>query len=129
MQKLALVLLSQKYAVCRLDPNGRIPPWALLGDEFVSLTRTYSELSVICLEENVPQEGTQADRGWRCLKVEGRFDFSTAGVHASLAIPLAEANISALAVATYETDHLLIKQEEIEHAIRVLTQSGHRVHR
>jgi uncharacterized protein len=129
MQKLTLVLLPQKYAVCRLDPNGHIPPWALLGDDFISLTRTKSELSVICLEENVPLEGTKAERGWHCLKVEGRFDFSVAGVHASLAIPLAESNISVLAIATYETDHLLIKENEVEHAIRVLMQSGHRIRR
>ncbi len=129
MQKLTLVLLPQKYAVCRLDPNGHIPPWALIGDDFISLTRTKSELSVICLEENVPLEGTKAERGWRCLRVEGRFDFSAAGIHVSLAIPLAESNISVLAIATYETDHLLIKEGEVEHAIRVLTQSGHRVRR
>ncbi len=49
MQKLTLALLPQRYAVCRLDPNGHIPPWALMGDDFVSLTRTNTELSVICL--------------------------------------------------------------------------------
>jgi uncharacterized protein len=129
MQKLTLALLPQKYAVCRLDPNGHIPSWALLGDDFVSLTRTKNELSVICLEENVPLEGSKAERGWRCLRVEGPFDFALAGIHVSLAIPLAESNISVLGIATYETDHLLIQEGEVEHAIRVLIQSGHRVRR
>ncbi len=127
MRKLMLSILPQMYAVCRLDPNGHIPNWALLGDDFISLTRTRSELSVVCLQKNVPQEGTKAERGWRCMKVDGPFDFSVAGVQASLAIPLAEANISSLAIATYETDHLLIKDEDLERTVQVLTQAGHHI--
>jgi uncharacterized protein len=126
MRKLTLSILPQMYAVCRLDPNGHIPYWALLGDNFISLTRTHTELSVVCLQDNVPQEGIRTERGWRCVKVEGPFDFSVAGIHASLAVPLAEANISVLAIATYETDHLLIKDEDLEHARQVLIQAGHR---
>jgi hypothetical protein len=128
MLKLRLALLPQKYAVCRLDPNGPIPYWALLGDDFVSLTRTHTELSIACLQENVP-EHIQAARDWRCIKVEGPFDFSVAGVHASLAVPLAQAEISILAIATYETDHLLIQDEDLEHAVQVLETAGHQVRR
>lgn len=126
MQKLTLSLLPQYYAVCRLDPNGHIPSWALIGDDFVSLTRTRTELSVVCLQDNIPQTET-ADREWCCLKVNGPFDLSVAGVHVSLAVPLAEADISSLSIATYETDHLLIKQQDLERAIETLTQSGHHV--
>lgn len=126
MLHLKLNLLPQKYAICRLDPNGPIPYWALLGDDFVSLTRTRSELSVACLQENVPGE-IKAERGWHCLKVEGPFDFSLAGVHASLAIPLAQANISILAIATYETDHILVKDEDLARTVDVLQGAGHQV--
>ncbi|MBV9258759.1 MAG: ACT domain-containing protein [Ktedonobacteraceae bacterium] len=127
MQKLTLSLLPHQYAVCRLDPNGHIPSWTLIGDDFVSLTRTSSELSVVCIQENVPLEGTQAERGWCCLKVNGPFDFSVAGIHASLAIPLADADISALSIATYDTDHLLIKEQDLERTIETLTQAGHTI--
>jgi len=128
MQKLTLSLLPQQYAVCRLNPNGHIPSWALIGDDFVSLTRTHTELSVICLQENVPL-GETAEREWCCLKVNGPFDLSVAGVHVSLAVPLAEADISSLSIATYDTDHLLIKQDDLEKAIQTLTQAGHNVMR
>ncbi len=126
MKKLTLSALPHKYAVCRLDPNGHIPYWALMGDDFVSLTRTHEELSIICLEENVPTE-TQAERGWRCVRVDGAFAFTVAGVHASLAVPLAEADISVLSVATYDTDHILVKEEDLERTLEVLTQAGHTV--
>jgi hypothetical protein len=91
MKKLNLSLLPHMYAVCQLHPDKHIPYWSLLGD-FVSLTRTHEELSIVCQQDNVPDD-IEAERGWRCLQVQGAFDFSAAGVHASLAIPLAEAEI------------------------------------
>ncbi len=121
--KLTLVIFPQLFAVCRLHPDGFIPHWALLGD-FVSLTRTNTELSIICPQENVPVDA-QAERGWRCIKIDGPFDFSVAGVHAAVALPLAEADISTMAVATYDTDHILVKAEELEHTVQVLTRAGH----
>ncbi|HEY7420102.1 MAG TPA: ACT domain-containing protein [Ktedonobacteraceae bacterium] len=127
IKKLILSTLPHSYAVCRLDPNGHIPYWALLGDDFVSLTRTNTELSIVCLEENVPPE-TRAERGWRCIKVEGAFAFTIAGIHASLAVPLAEADISVLAIATFDTDHILVKDKDLEPALQVLAQAGHTIH-
>jgi hypothetical protein len=128
MQKHTLSLLPQTYAICRLEPNGPIPFWTLLGDDFVSLTRTLQELSVICLQENVPAE-IQAERDWHCFKVEGSFDLSVSGIHVSLAIPLAQAEISVLAIATYETDHILVKEADMDRMISVLEDAGHTIRR
>jgi hypothetical protein len=123
MQKLTLSLLPHTYAVCHFHPDKHIPYWALLGD-FVSLTRTNEELSVVCQQENVPEE-IDAERGWCCIKVLGAFDFSIAGVNASLALPLAEADISVLSIATYSTNYWLVKEENVERALQVLVQAGH----
>ncbi len=125
MKKLNLSLLPHMYAVCQLHPDKHIPYWSLLGD-FVSLTRTHEELSIVCQQDNVPDD-IEAERGWRCLQVQGAFDFSATGVHASLAIPLAEAEISVLAIATYATDYLLIKEQNVERALKVLEQAGHHI--
>jgi hypothetical protein len=127
MKKLDLSLLPHKYAVCQFHPDKHIPYWALLGN-FVSLTRTHEELSIVCQQDKVPED-IEAERGWRCLQVQGAFDFTVAGVNASLAIPLAEADISVLAIATYATDYLLIKEENVEQALQVLGQAGHYVAR
>lgn len=127
MKQLSLSLLPHKYAVCQFHPDKHIPYWALMGD-FVSLTRTNEELSIICQQSNVPAE-VEAERGWCCIQVQGAFDFSVVGVHASLAIPLAEANISVLSVATYATDYLLVKEENVERALQVLEQAGHVIKR
>ena len=127
MKKLELSLLPHRYAVCQFHPDKHIPYWALLGD-FVSLTRTHEELSIVCQQDNVPED-IEAERGWRCLQVQGAFDFTVSGVNASLAIPLAEADISVLAIATYATDYIFIKEENVEQALQVLQQAGHYVAR
>jgi hypothetical protein len=76
MKKLSLSLSPHKYAVCQFHPDKHIPYWALLGD-FVSLTRPHEELYIVCQQDYVPGD-IEAERGWRCVQVQGAFDFSAA---------------------------------------------------
>ena len=120
-----LTLLPDVFAVCRLDRNSLVPDWGLSGD-FYSITRTAEELSVVCLQRDVPA-GVQHEAGWRCLKVAGPLDFALIGILASLTAPLAQAGISLFAVSTYDTDYLLVKEVDLERATTALTAAGHRV--
>ena len=123
-----LSVLSGRLAVCRLDPRVRgesLAAWTSSGD-FLSITRTADELSVVCGEDVVP-EGVTSELGWRCLKAHGPFEFSMVGVLASLTEPLAEAGISIFALSTYDTDYLLVKAEDLGSAIEVLSQQGHTI--
>ena len=121
---LTLSLLSDTFAICRLEPDADIPSWALAGD-FYSITRTVEELSLVCLQEVVP-EGTRAEKGYRCLKVGGPLDFSLTGIMSSLTIPLAQAGISVLAISTFDTDYLLVKEAQVDRAVQKLSLAGHR---
>ena len=121
---LRLTLLQGEFAICRLPANAPIPTWAGNGP-FVSITRTPDELSIVCPAAHVPA-GVLADLGWRCLKVEGPFDLTGAtGVLASLAAPLAQAAISLFALATYDTDYILVHAADVERAQHVLAEAGH----
>ena len=123
---LTLTLLEETFAVCRLPCDAPIPEWADVGP-FASITRTREELSVTCLQRGMPDD-IQAERDWRCLKVEGPFDLaSTIGVMAALAVPLAEAGISLFVVSTYDTDYLLLKERQLTPAVEVLSAAGHTV--
>jgi uncharacterized protein len=124
-RKLTLTLLPTTLAVCRLDPSAPLPEWALVGP-FSSITRTESELSVICPEAQVPAKA-QHEGGWRCLSVVGQLDFEQIGVFASLAGPLAGAGISIFPIATYDTDHVLVKEADLLRAVNVLVEAGHQV--
>jgi len=122
---LTLSVLPGRYAICRLDPKAAAPAWMSNGD-FVSITRTADELSIVCPEQNVPPEVTVAT-GWLALKCEGPLDFSLAGIVASLAEPLADAGVAIFPIATHDTDYLFIKEPQLEIAIEALLAYGHAV--
>jgi uncharacterized protein len=123
--KLALSILPETFAVCRLEPDAAIPAWATRGS-FFSVTRTPEEVSIVCLQDQAPDD-ILAEKGWRGLKIEGPLDFRFTGVLASLARPLAEAGISIFALATYDTDYLLIKAHDLARAVLALTEEGHQM--
>jgi enamine deaminase RidA (YjgF/YER057c/UK114 family) len=115
-----VVVLEETLAICRLDPSNRIPSWALeLHEGFVSITRTKEELSIVCPQEAVPPD-TRVEEDWRALKVPGPIPFSQTGVLANLANPLAKAGISIFAIATYDTDYVLVRQRDLPRALEAL---------
>jgi hypothetical protein len=126
MDSLTIEILDGRYAVCRLDPDQDVPAWAWTG-QLASVTRTDAELSIVCAEDAVPATVQRAERGWRALRVTGPLDFNAVGVMARLTAPLAEAGISILALATFDTDYLLIRQPDLERAIAALRLAGHHV--
>jgi uncharacterized protein len=119
-----LKIYAERYAICRLHPEAALPSWA--KGSFVSVTRTADELSVVCLEADVPSN-VQAGRGWRVLQAEGPMDLGMVGVLASLTTPLAEAGINLFAISTYDTDYLLVQEEKLKGAQVTLEQAGHTV--
>ena len=117
---LTLSVMPAQYAVVRLDASSVIPTWAIQGAEFFSVTKTDDELSVVCQEKRVPH-GSKVEKGWRCLKVHGPLDFGLTGILYSLSKPLAEAKISIFAISTFDTDYILVKQENLPAAIKILS--------
>jgi hypothetical protein len=104
---LRLRVIPDELAVCRLSPDAPRPSWA--GGAFVSITRTSSELSVVCAADAVPRD-VRAERGWRALVLTGEFDFNLVGVLKRILDPLAEAGVSVFAISTYDTDYVLVRQ-------------------
>jgi hypothetical protein len=125
--RLTIKVHPELYAICRLSASDELPAWAA-GEEFVAVSRTKSELSIVCDERRVPEE-VHAERKRRLIQVEGTLPFSLTGVLAAIAVPLAEANVSIFAVSTFDTDYLLISDNDLQGAIRALEAAGHVVRR
>jgi uncharacterized protein len=115
--------LPQRFIVCRISPDAPIPGWIPAGS-LVSITRTEDELSIVCLEP-IPLPDVKHEAGWVALKLEGPFPFTQTGVLASFLKPLAEDRIPIFAISTFDTDYILIKQENLESALRALQKAGH----
>lgn len=126
-RQLELSLLPQRFAISRLALNSPLLDWGTQGT-FYSVTRTTDELSIVAEERFVPA-GTLSETGWRILKVHGPFELSEVGVLASLTAPLSAAGVSLFVISTFETDYLLVTQEQLASAIVALDRAGHSVHR
>jgi hypothetical protein len=117
--------MEGRYAIAKFPCDAEIPAWAT-GSAFFSVTRTLYELSVVSAEASVPA-GLDASRGWRMLKVHGPFAFEETGVVAALANPLARVGVGIFVISTYDTDYLLVQQEEIPVAVETLEHAGHKI--
>jgi len=122
---LKMKLLKGRYGVCRLDKTEFIPKWAKNSD-FLSITRTLDELSIVCIEDSIPSY-IKYEKDWRILKIEGPLDFSLIGILASISAILAQKGISIFAISTYDTDYILVKNKDISSAIVALTDEGYEI--
>jgi hypothetical protein len=112
-----------QFAVCRLAADAAVPEWAW-GGPFASVTRTADELSIVCLADRVPAEH-KPKTPWVCFKLEGPFPFSEVGILASVVEPLARKGVPVFAIATYDTDYVLVSEECGGVALQTLRDAGH----
>ncbi len=119
-----LIIHDGHLSACRLSPGEPVPAWAT--GRFVSVTRTASELSIVADAGAVPP-GVRSEGPFRALEVEGPLDFGLVGVLSRLLEPIAQARVSVLAIATFDTDYILIKEPDLERAVEALRAAGHDV--
>jgi len=123
MKGLTFEVLDADFTVHRLKPEAS-PPQAVFSSCFYALTRTETELSIVCASDLVVGS-ERAEAGWSCLKVLGPLDFSLTGVLAGLTTALADAGISVFALSTYDTDYMLVKTASLAHAVQTLQAAGY----
>ena len=120
---LKLAILDSEYTVHRFSPESEIPANALTGN-FLSITRTDDELSIVC-DADIPLNSDKSESGWSCIRVLGPLDFGLTGILAKIASVLAEAEISIFAISTYDTDYILVKKEKLMAAQETLLEAGY----
>jgi hypothetical protein len=122
----ALRVLDDEFAICHLELD-QAPSLAELEGEFVAITRTPEEITVICPESAV-LPWMRAERGWRALVIEAPFELASAvGVLTALTAPIAAAGIALFAVSTWRTDFILVRSERLGEALEALRKAGHRL--
>ena len=115
--------LSYKFTVCKvteaLDIN--------MESDFYFIGKTDEELSLVCKTEDTPQNTLERDDGWRGFRIQGILDFSLIGILSKLSGILADHKIGIFAVSTYNTDYILVKEENYERALTILASEGYTV--
>ncbi|MFM9995111.1 MAG: ACT domain-containing protein [Phycisphaerales bacterium] len=131
-RRLSIERVPGAFAVCRLPAGAGVAEWGGWGagegaGEFWTVSGTRDEVSVTCAESRVPA-GIRATKGFALLRLSGEIPFSETGVIAAIAGPLAEARISLVPIATYDTDYFLVQQADLARAVAVLRAAGHTLH-
>ena len=115
--------LPYELSVCKLSAMDDIN----LSMDFFFVGKTDEEISLVCKTEDTPDKTTERDDGWRGFRIQGVLDFSLIGILSKLSGILAENHIGIFAVSTYNTDYILVKEENFERALEVLASKGYTI--
>ena len=118
---IALRPIKETLSICK------VPDYSL-----VDLCKPYwftgctpDEKSLVCRTEDVPSNATSKDDGWTVFMIEGILDFSLIGILSRIAGTLADAGIGIFAISTYNTDYILVKDENRTRAEKALRKAGY----
>lgn len=120
-----LKLLENKYKVIKLNPNEHVDLEGLSKEEIYSITKTDEELSIV-VNKDINIKSDIIEDNWRIIKIVGTLDFSLIGILSKISTILANANISIFALSTYNTDYILVKDDKIKQAIKVLEENNYK---
>ena len=115
--------IDHKLTVCKVAEMSDIN----INADFCFIAKTDEELSLVCKTDDTPQNTIERDDGWRGFRIQGVLDLSLTGILSKLSVILAENKIGIFAVSTYNTDYILVKEENYERALTVLASEGYTV--
>lgn len=115
--------LDYDLTVCKVVSTSDID---LLND-FFFVGKTDEEVSLVCLTQDTPPQTTERDDGWKGFRIQGILDFSLIGILSKISTILAENKIGIFVVSTYNTDYILVKKENFQRAMDVLSAAGYSI--
>ena len=113
--------LEYDLSVCKIETIEHVD----FSQEFVHLSKTADEISLVCETDYVPPGAIELEPGWKALKVSGVLDFGMISVISKISNILAESGISIFVISTYNTDYVLMKAEVFDRGVRALGQHGY----
>jgi len=114
---------EETFSVCKVRDYSGVN----LRDDFVFIGKTDEELSLVCLTGRVPDNTTERNDGWKMMRIEGALDFSLIGILSGISALLAEQRIGIFAVSTFNTDYILVKEENEKKALQALETAGYQI--
>lgn len=115
--------INHNFSVCKVKDYSQVD----FNCEYCFIGKTDEEKSLVCITENIPDNVIEREDGWKAFRIQGILDFSLIGILSRLSSILAENNIGIFAISTFNTDYILMKQENYERALNILSSVGYRV--
>ncbi len=115
--------LPYQLTVCKVNSEKDIH----IDADFYFIGRTDEEISLVCETKDVPEVTVEREDGWRGFRIQGVLDFSLIGILSKISGVLAENQIGIFAVSTFNTDYILVKEENFERGLQALAEAGYTV--
>ena len=120
---MTLEILPYRLTVCKVADVTEIS----VTSDCYFLGKTDEEISLVCRTENAPHHTIERSDGWRGFRIQGTIDFSLVGILAGISTVLAENQIGIFAVSTYNTDYILVREDDLTRATAALEAAGYHV--
>ncbi len=128
-QPLSLDLLPETYAITQAAPDSQAPQgWDKYSGSLLAILYTPEELTWIAPETAIISNYNNIESDWRAFKVRGPLPFEMIGVLSTLTTHLASAAISVFVLSTFNTDYILIKQDNLCRALVTLEKAGYTIY-
>lgn len=118
-----LMRIDADFSVCKLADITKIN----YEDEYWFLSKTDEEVSLVCQTRFVPDNSIEKDDGWKAFRIQGILDFSLIGILSKISTILAENKIGIFAVSTFNTDYILVKENNYKLALEKLKEAGYKI--
>lgn len=118
-----LKIIDYDLTVCKVASIEDID----LKKDFFFVGKTDEEISLVCKAEDAPSNTVEREDGWKAFRIQGVLDFSLIGILSKISTILADNQIGIFVVSTYNTDYILVKNENFDKAIAVLKNNGYEI--
>lgn len=115
--------IDYDFTVCKVESENDLD----LTKEFYFVGKTDEEISLVCISEDVPENTTEREDGWKAFRIEGVLDFSLIGILSKISRILADNQIGIFVVSTFNTDYVLVKEENFERALNLLKENAYKI--
>lgn len=109
--------IDKNFSICKVTDFSKVN----LDSEYCFIAKTDEEMSLVCITENTPDNTIERDDGWRAFRIEGVLDFSMIGILSEISTLLAQNQIGIFAISTYNTDYILVKEENYLRASEIVS--------
>lgn len=115
--------IKNDFTIYKVEDYSRVD----LHSEYCFIAKTDEENSLVCRTEDVPDNITDREDGWKAFRIQGVLDFSLIGILAKISALLAENEIGIFVVSTFNTDYILVKSENYAKALNALKMAGYKI--
>lgn len=115
--------INENFSICKINDISKVD----FNDEYCFIGKTDEEISLVCLTKKVPSETVERDDNWKAFRIQGILDFSLIGILSKISTLLAEKKIGIFAISTFNTDYILVKEENYENSLKVLSENGYKI--